>query len=80
MPLVGTGMGDAIKAKIKATQPPDKQPAPGDLDPFCKAIGEAIVEYLTANGLVIIPASAIATSGSATNQAGPPAPVNLQIT
>jgi len=78
MPLVGAGMGDAIKAKIIATQA--EAPASADLDPFCAAIGEAIVEYLTANGLVIIPASAIVTSGSAATQTGPAAPVPLQIT
>lgn len=78
MPLVGSGMGDAIKAKLSSSVSP--APKPEDLDPFCAAIGEAIVEYLTANGLVIIPASAIVTSGSATTQTGPAAPVNLQIT
>lgn len=78
MPLVGTGMGDAIKAKLSSSVSP--APKSEDLDPFCKAIGEAIVEYLTANGLVIIPSAAIDTSGGPTNQAGPSAPVNLQIT
>lgn len=78
MPLVGSGMGDAIKAKLTSSVSP--APKSEDLDPFCAAIGEAIVEYLTANGLVIIPASAIVTSGSATTQSGPEAPVNLQIT
>lgn len=78
MPLVGSGMGDAIKAKIVASQ--TEPPAAADLDPFCAAIGEAIVEYLTANGLVIIPINAIKTAGSPATQDGPPAPVELQIT
>lgn len=78
MPLVGSGMGNAIKAKIIEGQatPPNS----ADLDPFCAAIGEAIVEYLTANGLVIIPASAIATTGGPASQVGPAAPVPLSIT
>lgn len=78
MPLSGSGMGDAIKAKLSSSVSP--APAAADLDPFCAAIGEAIVEYLTANGLVIVPLGAIATKGSATDQVGPQAPVELQIT
>lgn len=80
MPLDGSGLASAIKTKIIASQPPTKPPASADLDPFCTAIGEAIVEYLKANGLVIVPASAIVTNGSATTQTGPATPVNLTIT
>lgn len=78
MPLDGAGMGDAIKAELSSSVSP--APKPEDLDPFCAAIGNAIVTYLKANGLVIIPSAAIDTSGSATNQAGPSAAVNLSIT
>lgn len=77
MPLTGSGMGNAIKSRIVASSA--EPPKSTDLDPFCQAIGEAIVEYLTANGLVIIPLNAIATAGGPANQSGPPAPVNLSI-
>ncbi len=80
MPLVGSGMGNAIKAKIIASQTGKPAPKDADLAPFCSAIGEAIVEYLTANGLVIVPAASIVTSGSASTQSGPATPVNLTIT
>lgn len=78
MPLTNSGMADAIKAELSASVSP--APKSSDLDPFCAAIGKAIVTYLKANGLVIVPASAIVTTGSAATQTGPAAPVNLTIT
>lgn len=78
MPLTNSGMADAIKAQIIASVA--KPPKSSDLDPFCNAIGTAIVTYLKANGLVIVPASSIVTAGSATTQTGPAAPVPLTIT
>lgn len=78
MPMTGVGMADAIKTKLNSSVSP--APAPADLDPFCQAIGEAIVEYIVANGLVIIPLNAIATVGGPAAQSGPTAPVPLSIT
>ncbi len=78
MPLVAAGLADAIKTEINSSQA--SPPREADLDPFCLAIGTAIVSYLTANGLVIIPASAIVTLGDASTQTGPALPVNLSIT
>lgn len=78
MPLSAAGLGAAIKAKMIAADSSITNQAM--VESFANAIADAIVTYFKANGLVVIPAAAIATSGSATNQSGPAVPVNLSIT
>lgn len=76
MAITGAGLGAAIKAKLMT----DKVTNEGELETFCTAIGEAVVEYLKANAQVIIPAAAIATTGSPESHTGPDSPLPLQIT
>lgn len=78
MPMTSAGMAAAIKAAIIASGA--NITAPDELDSFCTALGDGIVPYIQSNGAVVIPPAAIATSGTATNQSGPPAPVPLTIT
>jgi len=42
-------------------------------------VTRTLYSSLKTDAVVTIPSSAIATSGSATNQVGPPAPVNLSL-
>lgn len=74
MSLSASGLADAITTSQGiATASPAVQAAAN------MALATAIVNYLTANGViaVTIPASAIATAGSPAAQVGPPAPVPL---
>lgn len=77
MAMTAAGMAAAIKQAIIDSGANITEPA--QLDSFCTALGNGIVPYITANGKATIPAAAIATSGSATAQSGPPAPVLISI-
>lgn len=51
-----------------------------ELEASKEADATAIINTITSLGLVIIPAAAIATAGTAAAQSGPPLPVPLNIT
>lgn len=74
---------DVLKGLIAANITSGSDPAPTNpamVEAFAEAIATAVVQHITSAGVVTIPPSSIATSGSATNQVGPPAPVLLSIT
>jgi hypothetical protein len=50
MALSSSGLGDAIKSKLMAVVNPTN---PDELDKFAMAIGEAVVEYITASAIVV---------------------------
>lgn len=78
MALDKTALGALIKTKLQAADPTITKPAM--VEAFANALADAIVTHITSAGVVTIPISAIATSGSATNQTGPATPVVLPIT
>lgn len=78
MAMTAAGMAAAIKQAIIDSGANITEPA--QLDSFCTALGNGIVPYITANAKATILAGSIATSGSATAQSGPPAPLPLSIT
>ena len=75
MAITGTGLASAIKAKLLTPDVTNE----AELETFCKGIGEAVVEYLTANAEVIIAPASIATTGDPTAHTGPATPVILTI-
>lgn len=66
MPITDAGLGAAIKSALAASAPPTN---PAELDAFCQALGQAIVEYLKANAIVTgIVMSGAGAGGSVTGQ------------
>lgn len=78
MAMTAGGLAAAIKQAILDSGANITEPA--QLDAFCTALGNGIVPYIQSNGKANILAGSIATSGSASNQSGPPAPLLLTIT
>lgn len=66
-----------LKAALASAQGPSQDSS--IQDSANQALAQAIITYLQSNAVtsVTIPPSAIVTNGSATTQAGPPAPVPL---
>jgi hypothetical protein len=58
MPMTDSGLSAAIKSAIEGLSGAPSDPA--ELQKFCDALGQAIVEYLKANALV----SGTVTSGA----------------
>lgn len=78
MALSASVLGNLIATKMKAADPTITKPEM--VDSFAAAIADAIVTHITSAGVVMIPAGVIVTTGSATTQTGPAAPVPLTIT
>lgn len=77
MALSATALKTLIANNMKAADPTITKPEM--VDAFADALAKAIVQHITTDGVVTIPASSIVTTGSAATQTGPSAPVNLQI-
>lgn len=78
MALSASVLGDLIKTKMMDAD--STITSPEMVESFANALADAIVTHITAAGQVIIPAGAIATTGSAAAQSGPAVPVPLTIT
>jgi hypothetical protein len=48
--LTGPGLGSALITKLKAIVNPSNE---GELEAFANAVGEAVIEYLLANAIVV---------------------------
>jgi hypothetical protein len=65
MPMVGDALGELIKANIDAVG--DKT----DRDALFKAMGNAIVDYITTNALVTVAVTSVSAVTVGTGTSGP---------